>query len=199
MKQITKIFILLLCCWYGMALAADPPPLALMKRVSNNVLVQLQRHKGQLKNRRVVRKIIIRTAVPYFDLQGVARSVAGRNYWYQATTSNRNAFVKVFTRYVIDMYASAIASYSDEAIKFRPMRSYSSSQKRVRIYSTINRPGVPAIVLNYRLVKKGSGWRIYDFSVDGISMVQSYRAQFASILKQGGLPKLTKQLEARYK
>jgi phospholipid transport system substrate-binding protein len=123
--------------------------------------------------------------------------VAGRNYWYQASAAERNKFTKVFKVYVIDMYSSAIAAYSNETIVFKPMRNYNPAQPRVRVYSEIRKQGAPPITLNYRLVKNNSGWKIYDFSVDGISMVQSYRAQFAPILKQGGLPQLTRKLQSR--
>jgi len=161
------------------------------------VLTKLQQNKNRLKDRNFVHGVINRIIVPHFDLTAVARSVAGRNYWYQATAGSRSKFVKVFKSYVIDMYSSAIASYSNETIVFKPMRNYNSAQKRVRVYSEIQKQGAPPITLNYRLVKSGSRWKIYDFSVDGISMVQSYRAQFAPILKQGGLPKLTKKLQSR--
>ena len=197
MKNFTKVLLLCLCFVYGVAQAADPAPLALMKKISSSVLTSLQQNKSRINNRVFVRKMITRIVVPHFDMGVVARSVIGRTYWNQASAKTRAAFTPPFTRYVIDMYSSAIASYSDEKIVFRPIRGYSQTQKRVRVYSTIQRPGAPQITLNYRLFKRGSSWKIYDFSVDGISMVQSYRAQFAGTLKQGGLAKLTRQLQSR--
>jgi phospholipid transport system substrate-binding protein len=192
-----KLLIFLLCFCWGVVLAQDPPPLTLMKKVSNQTLSALRQNKSRLQDRRVIHSIVNRIVVPHFDLTGVARSVVGRNYWDQSSSATRNQFIKEFTRYVIDMYSSALSSYSDETITFKPMRGYSSSQIRVRIYSVVKRPGASPIDLDYRLVKIGNTWKIYDFSVNKVSMVQSYRAQFADTLKQSGLAGLTKQLQTR--
>lgn len=197
MTKAIKITAILALCWCMTALAADPPPLALARQVSNNVLRQLRQHRGHLNNKALVHKIVTRNIIPYTDLQGVARSVVGRNYWYQSSVQLRKKFIRVFTDYVIDMYSSAFAAFTEEKIVFRPMRSYKSSQRRALIYSNIIKPGAPPLSLNYRLIKKGNRWKIYDFSVDGVSMVQSYRAQFASSLRQGGLPKLIQELKNR--
>ena len=197
MKKILGLAVLLSFCWCLTVVAANPPPLALAQKVSNNVLRELRQHRGHLNNKTVVHKIVTRNIVPNVDLPGVARSVVGRNYWYQSSPKTRQQFIKVLTDYVIDMYSSAFAAFTEEKITFRPMRSYNSSQKRALIYSHIIRPGVAPLSLNYRLIKKGSAWKIYDFSIDGVSMVQSYRAQFASTLKQGGLPKLIQELKNR--
>jgi len=168
-----------------------------MKNVSSQLLTTLRTHKRQIQDRRVIDNIVNRILVPHFDLPGASRSVVGRNHWYQASKSTRGQFIKAFTKYVIDMYSSALSSYSDEVITFKPMRNYSASQTRVLIYSVVRRSGAKPINLNYRLIKLGNIWKIYDFSVDGVSMVQNYRAQFREPLNKGGLAELTRQLQSR--
>lgn len=195
--KLRNILIFLLCFCCGVAYATDPQPLALMKKVSDQTLSALRQNKSRLQDRRVIHGIVNRIVVPHFDLPGVSRSVIGRNYWYQAASGTRSQFIKAFTSYVIDMYSSALSSYSDEKITFKPMRGYSSEQTRVRIYSVVQRPGASAINLDYRLVRIGNTWKIYDFSVNNVSMVQNYRAQFADTLKKGGLTELTRQLQSR--
>ena len=194
--KLYKIIPLLLIFSVSNIFAADPPPLTLMKKVTGQTLAALQRNKGRLTNR-TIHNIVNRYVVPYFDMPSVARSVVGRTYWSQSSSGTRSQFIITFKGYVIDMYSSALSTYSNEKIIFKPMRSYSSSQTRVKLYSTIKRSGAPPVSLNYRLVRYGKTWRIYDFSVDGVSMVHSYRAQFADTLRRAGLAGLTKQLQAR--
>ena len=55
LMKIRVILLVLLCLLCGSALAADPPPLALMKNVSHQTLTALRQHKGQLHDRRVIR------------------------------------------------------------------------------------------------------------------------------------------------
>jgi phospholipid transport system substrate-binding protein len=178
------------------ALAADPPPLIMMKNISDNTLSALKKNKSSLNNRQVIHKIVNQEVVPYFDMETVARSVVGRNYWEQATAQQKNEFIRAFQYYVTDMYSTALASYNNEAVVFPPLRNYDPEQNRIQIYSNLQRSGASPINLNYRLVKYNT-WKIYDFSVDGISMIQSYRSQFTPILQKGGLSELTKQLKNR--
>jgi phospholipid transport system substrate-binding protein len=195
--KLRYLFTMWLCLFWGIALAADPPPLALIKQVSTQTLNELQKYRGKQRTRRVIHSIINRIVVPHFALPDIARSVVGRNYWYQATESTRSQFIKAFTGYVIDMYSGALTAYSNETLSFKPIRDFNPSQSRIQVYSIVNRPGASSVNLNYRLVQQGNSWKIYDFSVDGVSMVQSYKAQFASSLSQGGLTGLTKELQTR--
>lgn len=200
MKSLKTIITVLIFCSYVLAFAVyaeDPAPLTVVKNTSMRVLTALKQNKSRLNNKTVVFNIVNDIAVPHFDLPGVSRSVVGRNYWEQASSATQQQFIKAFTRYVIDMYSSAISSYTNETITFQPLRDYDSSQTRAQIYSTIVRSGAPSIALNYRVVKIGNDWKIYDFTAEGVSMVQSYRSQFANTLNRGGLMELTKQLQAR--
>jgi phospholipid transport system substrate-binding protein len=199
-KNLTNIlfgtFFLIFCT---AIFAQDPPPLVVMKDVTSKTLAALQQNKASLHSNAVIHNIVDRVVVPYFDLPGVSRSVVGPNYWRQASNETRAQFISAFTSYVTDMYASALSSYSNEFITFKPMRSFDPTQSRVIIYSSLQRRNTSPVDLDYRLVKIGNTWKIYDFSVDGISMVQSYRAQFSDILQKGGLAELTKELQQRDK
>ena len=195
--KLRYLFTMWLCLFWGIALAADPPPLALVKQVSTQTLKELQKYRGKQRTRQIIHSIINRIVVPHFALPDIARSVVGRNYWYQATERARSQFIKAFTSYVIDMYSGALTAYSNENLSFKPIRDFKPSQSRIQVYSIVNRPGASSVNLNYRLVQQGNSWKIYDFSVDGVSMVQSYRSQFASSLSQGGLTGLTKEIQAR--
>lgn len=180
------------------ALAADPAPLAMLKNVSAQMTSELDRHLGNLKgNDALVDGLVRRILVPHFDLTAMSRAVVGRDYWQQASAATQQQFIKEFTRYVIKTYSGAIQSYDGERIKFYPMRGDASSQARVQIDSSILRKDGPSIQMQYRLVNEGGQWMIYDFSVDGISIVQNYHSQFAGTLRQGGMEKLVAQIRAR--
>jgi phospholipid transport system substrate-binding protein len=200
MKTLKKLIITLIFLSYSLAFTAyaeDPAPLVVVRQTSMQVLNALKQNKSQLHNKSVVFNIVNNIAVPHFDLPGISRSVVGRNYWEQASPTTQQQFIKAFTHYVIDMYSSSISSYTNETITFQPMRDYDPSQNRAQIYSTIVRSGAPSVSLNYRVVKIGSTWKIYDFTAEGVSMAQSYRSQFADTLNRGGLAELTKKLQAR--
>jgi phospholipid transport system substrate-binding protein len=50
------------------------------------------------------------------------------------------------------------------------------------------------IRVEYRLRKEGNKWLVYDVLIEGISLVNNYRAQFNSIISQSSYEKLVKRL-----
>jgi phospholipid transport system substrate-binding protein len=51
------------------------------------------------------------------------------------------------------------------------------------------------IVTTYTMVDKGGSWKVVDVSIDGVSMVSSYRSQFVEIIKKDGFPKLIEKMK----
>ena len=196
-KAIIFAFIFLMC---NVALAQqDPPPVVMLKTTSNQMIAELNQHLGHLKNNDVlVSGIVKRTVLPHFDLVDMSQTVVGRNYWQQGSPELQQQFIRAFTDYVIRTYSSAIESYDGETIKFYPIRGDISGQSRVQINTDINhKDGSAPVHVQYRVVDKNGTWQIYDFSVDGVSLVRNYQSQFAGTLNQGGLPLLVKELQKK--
>jgi phospholipid transport system substrate-binding protein len=192
--KIAKIFIVALGLLFGAtSFAADPAPLAMLKSTSNQMLRELDKHIGNLKNNdKLVYDLVDRVLIPHFDLNGMSRAVIGR-YWRQSSSATQKQFIKEFTRYVIRTYSSALQSYDGETIKFYPIRGNVGS--RVQIDSDLLLKNGPPIQMQYRLRQQGGQWLIYDFSVDGVSIVKNYHSQFAGTLRQGGLDAVVRKLQ----
>lgn len=177
------------------ATAADPEPLGMLKGLSNEMVGQLNKNLGNLKNNnKLVDALVYKILVPHFDLTAMSRSVAGV-YWQQAPAAVQQQFVKEFTRNVVRTYSAALQSYDGEIVKFYPIRG--DVGVKVRVSSEIILKNGPAIQIQYGLQQQGGGWVIYDFSVDGISIVKNYNSQFAGTLRQIGLSGLVDQLQKR--
>lgn len=191
------IFLASLFAFCSTSFAADPAPLAMLKSTAAQMTAELDRHLGELKsNEPLVMGIVNRVLVPHFDLVTTAQLVVGRSYWEQATPSTQNEFIKQFTKYAVRTYAAAISSYDGEKIEFFPLRGGITSGRTQVRSQIIHRDGPPISVV-YSVLDKGGAWLVYDFSVDGVSMAQNYRAQFAAPLRQGGLQKLVQDLKQR--
>lgn len=194
LKKIVFISLFLIC---NAALAVqDPPPVTMLKNASNQMINELNKHLGHLKdNDALVANIVKSTILPHFDLTGMSQTVVGRNYWQQGSSSLQQQFVHEFTNYVIRTYSSAISSYDGQTMKFYPIRGDISGQSRVQVNSDLTHRNDPPIHIQYRVVNKDGTWLIYDFSIDGVSLVRNYQSQFAATLQQGGLSLLVKKLK----
>jgi len=186
------LFPLFLFC--NLTLAASSP-LATMQDVANQTLSFLQKNESRLKsNPKLIHNMVDRVLVPHIDADRMGGAVVGRRYWDNATPEQRAEFIRQFKRLVISTYSNALSSYDDDKIRFYPLRGNYAAQKAIQIRSVIIRKNGQRISINYNLVLAKGEWKIYDFSIEGVSMVQSYRSQFANVLARGGLPQLIQRL-----
>lgn len=173
---------------------ADGSPVDMLQQVSNQMISQLDQNRGNI-NKQVIGGIVNRILLPHVDLESMSRSVVGREYWMKATPEQREQFKRAFTNLVINVYSAPLSSYNGETIEFKPMRDTSSARPQVE--SIVVRKNGQRIPVSYRLVQSGGNWKVYDFSVEGISMVSSYRSQFDTILQQNGMAGLLNKLRAQ--
>ncbi len=189
-----SIFIFFIACLPRIALAQDP--VSMLDSVANQMISSLKAHKATLKtNPAVVFSIAYKIVVPHADLDVMARNVLPPRTWAAASEQQRKAFEKEFTTLLVRTYASALAQYSDETVQFFPVRGGYEGKSGVDVNSTIVRNDGPNISVNYRVVHVGSQWKLYDMSVEGISMLESFRSQFADKLSQGNMTDLISALK----
>lgn len=178
----------------GQLALANPSPMNVMQQVTDQTLEALKTHQATLKSDpKVVYGIIHRILLPHVDMQEMSKMVLGREVWMQATPNQKQRFVEQFKGLLVRTYSSALAAYKNETVKFMPVRggNYGS---RAQIDSMILQRGGPSISVSYRLVFKGGQWKLYDLIVDGVSLVESYRSQFADGVAQEGLDGVIEKL-----
>lgn len=176
---------------------ASQPPLELLRTVSSEMLSQLKSHSASIKkDQDRLYSIVQRVLIPHVAKEKMSIAVIGPRYWSQATASQRETFMQEFIRLVTRTYATALSSYDNLTVRFLPIRENIAGKTRLQINSLVLHAKGPAIPVNYRLVLLNGQWKVYDFSVEHVSLVQSYASQFASILAQKGLQGLLDQLTA---
>lgn len=186
--------VLILFCFISPLCFAVISPAAQLQTVANKMVTQLENNKTQLHKMAVIRRIVNQILVPNVDIDRMSASVVGR-YWRTATAAQKSLFEKEFTYLVTTTYASALSSYDSDRVEFRPIRENYSSLQSVRVSSIIIRKSGQRIPITYDVSRHGDQWRVYDFSIEHVSMVQSYRAQFADVLGQGGMTALLKRMQ----
>ncbi len=179
----------------GWASTASPVPM--LEKTADDIVQVLDKNKGQLKsNPRIVQQTVREHLLPHIDVQGMARSVLGRAAWVRATDVEQKRFTQAFTDLVVRTYSAPLAEYSNEKIMFLPERA-APSGRFTRVNSVIIRPSGQRIPLSYSLVLKQGTWKIYDFSVEGVSLLQSFKTQFGQILRMSDMNTLIAELEAQ--
>lgn len=176
---------------------AQSSPIPMLENAATQIIANLKTNKATLKsNPQIVQQTVERHLLPIVDVNGMSRSVLGAAAWNKASAADRQAFSKAFTQLVIRTYASPLSEYSDETVKFLPVRG-SIDGRFVRANSIIIRPSGQKIPLSYSLVSIHDQWKIYDFSVEGVSLLQSFRTQFGQVLKNSNMETLLTQMRQK--
>ncbi len=178
----------------GTSYAGSDDPVEMLQNVANNMIAGLKTNQATLKTKpAVVYSLAFKYVVPHADLAEMSKRVLPPDTWNNATSAQRTQFQKEFTKTLIRTYASALTSYQDQTIKFFPIRgSYGDS---VEVRSIISGSATQPINVTYRLVRKdGGSWHLYDMSVEGVSMLQSFRSQFSGMLSSGSMDQLLQRM-----
>ncbi len=178
---------------------AQSSPVPMLQATSDQILSTLKQNKAKLhQDRTIVFRAVEQYMVPRVDVDGMSRSVLGRQAWTKATAAERAEFKQVFTQLVIRTYATPLAEYTNETVQFLPVRGSLEGQF-VRVNSMIIRPNGRNIPLSYSLVSHDGQWKIYDLSVEGVSLLQSFRSQFAQVLQNSTMQILIEEMKQRSK
>ncbi|HEY9079800.1 ABC transporter substrate-binding protein [Magnetovibrio sp.] len=119
-----------------------------------------------------------------FDVPLIGKWVLGR-YWRTATDAEKEEYLKLFEDYVVITYVERFDQYSGEVIKV--VKSVSDPGKDSLVYSEIHRPtGGEPIRIDWRVSNNADVYKIIDVYVEGISMSQSQRKEFTSVIRANG-------------
>ncbi len=139
------------------------------------------------------RKAIRNVANERFDWTGMAmRSLA--RHWRERTNEQKKEFVPLFTDLLERTYMKRIENYSGDKVSYDGEKVDGKySLVKVRIF-TDKQVEIPVV---YKLKKKGPEWKIYDVSIEGVSLVNNYRKQFDSIILSSSYEGLVEKLREK--
>ena len=177
------------------AQAAEEAPDALVKRVSANVLETIKNDPA-LRNGDAakINALVNEKVMPYVDFRRMTSAAVGPA-WRKATPEQRQKLQAEFKALLVRTYAGALSQVSNQTITVRPLRM-AAGDTDVLVRTQVNGRGDP-VQLDFRLEKQATGWKLYNFNVLGVWLVETYRNQFAQEINANGIDGLIKTLASR--
>lgn len=195
--RLLKSVLLVACVIISQTIIAQTSPVPMLEKAANAIIDTLKENKAILKSHpNIIYHAVETNLLPNVDVVGMSRSVLGRQAWNKASAAERVKFSTAFTQLVIRTYSNPLAEYSDETVQFLPLRG-SLNSRFIRVNSVIVRSQGQNIPLSYSLVAKNGQWKIYDMSVEGVSLLQSFRSQFAQVLQNSNMNEVIRQMKER--
>ena len=120
----------------------------------------------------------------HFDVDTIGRWVLGR-YWPRATKAERAEYLALFEKLIVATYVDRFTKYSGETLSVT--KTAAKGDKDMMVFSRIVRPnGDPTVNVNWRVRMTKNGHRIVDVMVEGVSMGQTQRSEFNSVIRRHG-------------
>ena len=138
------------------------------------------------------RAAIRKKAESIFDFQEIAKRALGR-HWQSLSAGEQGEFVLLFTDLLERAYLVKIERYSGEPIVY----TGDSIEGELATVKTkfITKQGTE-MPIEYRLLRHGDRWLVYDVFVEGVSLIANYRTQFDRIMRTGSYQELARRLRA---
>jgi phospholipid transport system substrate-binding protein len=120
-----------------------------------------------------------------FDVGAISRFVLGP-HWRTATPAQQQEFATLFEAYEVHAYSVRFSQYGGQQLKILGARSEGDAGALVQSEIAAPNGGAPPVRVDWRVAASGSGYKMTDVVVEGVSMALTERQQFASIIQRGG-------------
>jgi phospholipid transport system substrate-binding protein len=175
------------------AAATEVSPDTLVDNTAQEVLSIVRQDKElRAGNMAKILDLVEAKVLPHFNFMRMTRLAMGKN-WNKATPQQQEELVKEFRTLLVRTYSNALSTYSDYKIKVEPLRSKAGDTDTTVKTKVMQDSGQP-VDIDYSMEKTGDGWKVYDVTVAGVSLVTNYRSTFNSQVREGGVEKLLKTL-----
>lgn len=177
----------------GPAGAAGTPPDVLARTTTQEVLAILKQDKDiQGGNVNRAYQLVEAKILPNFDFNRMTQLAVGK-HWPRATAKQKQSLVTEFRNLLVRTYSTSLTAFTNQTVEFKPL-TLKPGDTDVTVRSEIKQPGGQPIPIDYSMYDTAFGWKVYDVSIDGVSLVTNYRASFASTIRQHGIDGLIKTL-----
>jgi len=193
MKKLITCFLIML----GLStqvMAATDNPVDQVRDTSRQIMDVLKQENG--KNTKQIRQQVEALAVPQFDFQRMTALAVGLG-WRQASPAQQTALAQQFQTLLVRTYSTTMTRFKSAQIDIQPNAIIGNAGREATVKSNVSLPGNDKgpVSVDYTLYKTAQGWKVFNVSVEGASLVTVYRNQFNQEISKTGIDGLIKMLQ----
>ncbi len=193
MKILAVLFSCLLAFEVG---AQELRPDDLVRKVTADVLDAVKSdNQLQAGDRKKALALAEEKILPHVDFREAALLAMGKS-WQIASPAQQAQIVHEFREMLVRIYSNSIDVYRGQTMRTLPTR-LAQGATDVVVRNQYLRDGRPPVPVEYAMRKTSEGWKIYDITIEGVSLVLTYRAEFENITRTSGVEGLIKRLKEK--
>lgn len=174
---------------------AQETPVDVVTGAADELAAALRENRAGLEADRASLYALINTILePRFDRRYAAQLVLAQA-WRKASTEQRSAFVDAFYQALLRKYADGVLQFDEERLAVLPFRGKPDA-KRATVKTEVVLDDGTTVPVNYGLVQRKSGWKVYDVTIEGISYVRNFRTEIAAEINATSLDAVIARLQA---
>lgn len=180
-----KTFLLLVIGLLPCIVLAESPN-DVVQSAADELAVALDGRKEELaQDRDALYALIDEILLPRFDRRYAAQLVLGR-HWRTASEEERNDFIDAFYRSLVRKYGDGVLNYNQDNLEILPFRG-DDTQQRAVVKTFVYMDDGTKVPVNYGVVKRDTGWKMFDVTIEGISYVRNFRTELNAEIQANGL------------
>ena len=181
LKKLFKIlFLITFAITSANAMKQDEIQTVKTKKIDNVLTILEQKNLPINKKGEQIIKIIDEV----FDYELMARIALGKETWDTLSEQKQKEFTKIFETKLKNSYIEKLELYNDQKVKILGLNPYKNARLQLET-ELLGKEGTYKINYNfYNKSKDSEQWLIYDVDLVGVSIIQTYRQQFAGLLKE---------------
>lgn len=193
-KMINTLISLMLLCVAMSGWTKDTAPDLLVKNTVDEVIAIIKQDNGIKKGERDrILDLVENKILPHFNFTRMTQLAMGKN-WSKAEPQQQKELVNEFQTLLVRTYSNALTNYRDEVIEVNPLLPQ-SDPKTTTVKTVVTQGhGKEPVPIDYSMEKTDNGWKVFDVTVAGVSLVTNYRSTFNSQIKKGGINGLIESL-----
>jgi phospholipid transport system substrate-binding protein len=163
------------------AAQASADPTAFIKEVSNKAITEMEPAATETDQQRAAKlKPLLEQ---YFDMPSIARYMLG-SYWRKATPDEQAQFTSVLTDFLALAYGKRFANYTGHEMEIGRVRD--EGDGRSVVFSTVKLPSGDPARVDWTVQQTDTSYKIEDVKVEGLSLADTHRQEFASVISSNG-------------
>lgn len=171
---------------------AQTAPDELVMGAAQEVMQIIKADKGVVADKAKLYQLVDAKVLPHFDFNRMTQLAMGRN-WKNASDAQKETLVKEFRQLLVRTYSTSLSQFKNQTIDFKPTK-VADADTEVTVKTLVNQPGGSPVPIDYSMQKSNSSWKVFDVTVEGVSLVTNYRGEFNEQIRSAGIDGLVKTL-----
>ncbi len=121
-----------------------------------------------------------------FDLDLLGKFAIGPSNWKAATPAQREQYLKLFEKLVVQIYSDRFSLYNGETWKVTESKVEDGNDSYVTALIMKPNGSAPPVKVDWRVRNKGGRMRVIDVIVEGVSMTVTQRSEFTAVIQKNG-------------